>query len=583
VPRPRKPSAPVVPTTALVASAHRYVGKVPRIYSPSKEWQKRCYHHYRFCGEAQFAARYFGHAMGRAVLYATDQKGQRLESGPAVDHLDALFAGADGQAGMLETVGVHLVVAGECYLVGREIDGEDVWEVVSSMEIMDGPSGWQILTEEEGAWTKLEDKDIIIRVWKPAPERRWEADSPFRSMLPILDEVEWISRYIHSQTTSRLTGAGLLILPEEMTFPPPPPKDGKEQEYANEAEGFTLSLGSNMMAPIGNPDHPAAQVPLVITAPGEYIEHIKHLTFWTPLDENAMLIRDSALHRFAKGMDLPNEMIEGMSSNEGTGGGSSNGVSHWGAWMIEEQAIKMHIEPMLDVLVSALVVYYLRPLMPGSTDRIKADTTTLRLRPDRSEQAIELADRGWLKPSVAVIENNFDVSDMPDDEDLKKWLLMKWVVGSATPEMVLAAAEMLGIAMPDLAVPEVAPAPEMPELPPPPSLDDHPSRPRDPSESDYAVYEGLVLRALERAGNRLRNIHQTKTTGASWEAHTKIQANGETERCLEDAFPTAAVQLGEIRAAQVVPVLDAYCREIVESGQPYRRIDLIAWCQDEGL
>jgi hypothetical protein len=338
-----------------------------------------------------------------------------------------------------------------------------------------------------------------------------------------------------------------------------------------------------MMAPIGNPDHPAAQVPLVITAPGEYIEHIKHLTFWTPLDENAMLIRDSALHRFAKGMDLPNEMIEGMSSNEGTGGGSSNGVSHWGAWMIEEQAIKMHIEPMLDVLVSALVVYYLRPLMPGSTDRIKADTTTLRLRPDRSEQAIELADRGWLKPSVAVIENNFDVSDMPDDEDLKKWLLMKWVVGSATPEMVLAAAEMLGIAMPDLAVPEVAPAPEMPELPPPPSLDDHPSRPRDPSESDYAVYEGLVLRALERAGNRLRNIHQTKTTGASWEAHTKIQANGETERCLEDAFPTAAVQLGEIRAAQVVPVLDAYCREIVESGQPYRRIDLIAWCQDEGL
>lgn len=583
MPRPKRVSAPVVPTTALVASAHRYVGKVPRIYSPSKEWQKRCYHHYRFCGEAQFAARYFGHAMGRAVLYATDKDGIRLESGPAVEHLDALFAGADGQAGMLETVGVHLVVAGECYLIGRQIDGQDVWEVLATTEIMDGPQGWQILSHEAEAWLPLAGDDIIIRVWKPSPERRWEADSPFRSMLPILDQIEWLSRYIHSQTTSRLTGAGILVLPEEMTFPPPPPVDGKEQEVANEAEGFTLTLGHNMMAPIKNPDSPAAQVPLVITAPGEYIENIRHITFWTPLDENAQNMMEALLHRFARGMDLPNEMIEGMASNQGTGGGSSNGVSHWGAWMIEEQAIKMHIEPMLDVLVSALVVYYLRPLMPGSLDRIKADTSTLRLRPDRSQESIELADRGWLKEEIAVVENGFQPSDMPTQEERQQMLLWKIASGSATPEQIQAAWLLLGVDLPVAETPAVDTPSQPAELPPPPSLDDHPTRPRDPSESDYAVYEGLVLRALERAGNRLRNIHQTKTTGASWEAHTKIQANGQTDKCLEDAFPTAAVQLGEPLAARVVPVLDSYCREIVETGQPYRRSDLIAWCKGEGL
>lgn len=586
---PRKPkvqpaSRAVVPTTALVASAHRYVGKVPRIYSPSKEWQKRCYHHYRYCGEAQFAARYFGHAMSRAVLYVADAEGVRIREGQAHEDLLSLFAGSDGQAGMLESVGVHLVIAGECYIVGRQIDGVDTWEVLACTEIEDGAAGWRILSEEDGTWIPLDDDDIIIRIWKPSPDRRWEADSPFRSMLPILDEIEWLSRYIHSQTTSRLTGAGILLVPDEMTFPPPPPRDGKEQQYANEAEGFTLTLGHNMMEPIKNPDSPAAQVPLVITAPGEYLDSIKHLTFWTPLDENALQMRQAALHRFASGMDLPNEMVEGMSSNEGTGGGRSNGVSHWGAWMIEEQAIKMHIEPMLDVLTSALTVYYLRPLDSSySSLRILADTSTLRLRPDRSQEAIELADRGWLKESVAVAENGFRPEDMPDEEERKRWLLWKIAAGSATPEQIQAAMALLGIELPVSESPE-APSEQAPaELPPPPSLMDHPTRPRDPSESKYVVYEGLVLRALERAGNRLRSLANMKTTGHSWEAHTKIQANGKTADCFLDAFPTAPIQLGEAEALEVVPVLDSFCKELFEAGRPYDRSDLIAWCQEQGL
>jgi hypothetical protein len=520
--------------------------------------------------------------MGRASLYVADADGKKKTSGAAVDDLAALFAGADGQAGMLESVGVHLVVAGECYLVGREIDGADVWEVLSSMEIQDGSSGWQILNED-GLWIPLADNDTIIRVWKPKPDRRWEADSPFRSLLPILDQIEWLSRYIHSQTTSRLTGAGIIFLPEEMTFPPPPQKEGKEQEYANEAEGFTLTLGANMMEPIKDPASPAAQVPLVVTAPGEHIDKIKHVTFWTPLDENAQTLMESLLHRFARGMDLPNEMIEGMASNEGTGGGRSNGVSHWGAWMIEEQAIKMHIEPMLDVLVSALTVYYLRPLNQGSTDRVLADTSTLRLRPDRSQEAMELADRGWLKESVAVTENGFSVEDMPTDEERRTWLLWKIASGSATPEQIQAAMLLLGLRLP-VEPAEIESPPSTPaETPPPPSLEDHPIRPRDPSESPYGVYEGLVLRALERGGNRLRNLTQTKTTGHSWEAHTHIQANGQTETCLEDAFPTAVMQLGPEVAARVVPVLNAYCRKVFETQQPYRRSDLIAWCETEGL
>lgn len=582
MPRVKKASQPVVPTTALVASAHRYIGSVPRIYAPSKDWQKRTYHHYLICGEARFAARYFGHAMSRAVLYMADAKGSRLPDGAGLGLLDDLFAGADGQSGMLENVGVHLTVAGECYLVGREIDGADIWEVVSVMEIESGAGGWQILADDGSTWLPLSDDDVVIRVWIPRPDKRWEADSPFRSMLPVLDEIERLTRYIGSQTMSRLTGNGLLILPDTMTFPPPPEIDGKAQEYANDAESFMMTLGHMMSEALKGTGSAAEQVPGVITAPPEAIEHIKHLTFWTPLDENAREMRKDAIGRFALGMDLPPEMVLGMGSNEGTGGGNSNGVSHWGAWMIEEQAIKMHIEPMLDLLCGALTTYYYRPLAVGSTDIIKADTSALRLRPDRSAESLELYDRGLIKAEVVVRENGFEIEDMMSPEERKIWLLMKVASGSSTPEQVGAALAELGV---DLDVPEPAGEPVIEEprpTPPPPSLEEHPVRPKTPDpEGQLAVYEVLVLRTLERAGNRLRNIHQIKTAGKAYEAHCHIQANGSTDKALADAWDMAEMLLSSRRdAPDVIDMLDGYCRNLIEHGKAHTRVALANWCEN---
>ena len=80
-------------------------------------------------------------------------------------------------------------------------------------------------------------------------------------------------------------------------------------------------------------------------------------------------------------MDLPREQIMGMSSNSGTGGGNSNGVSHWGAWQIEESTIKFHIEPMLELICNALTIGYLRPLTEAVDTFVTYNTKKLRLRP----------------------------------------------------------------------------------------------------------------------------------------------------------------------------------------------------------
>ena len=48
----------------------RYDGQTARIYTENdRECQKQCYRHYRICGEARFAATFFGHALARTVLY----------------------------------------------------------------------------------------------------------------------------------------------------------------------------------------------------------------------------------------------------------------------------------------------------------------------------------------------------------------------------------------------------------------------------------------------------------------------------------------------------------------------------------
>src|SRR5262245_51056539 len=334
---PRRRSGPdvVIPPTAMVASATRYPGRAARIYQPRQNWQAECYRHYAICGEARFAANFFGNAVSRAVLsvaHIVDGEPTATTTGAAPVALADLFDGKDGQTQMLSAIGTHLTIAGECYLIGRTIeDTTDVWEVVAITEIRVTGNSWQIDYGNGEPPIDLTERDVVIRLWLPSPANRIEADSPFRALLPILSEIEWLTRHVFAQITSRLAGAGILMLPQGLTFPPAPGQDGQEVEASNEANAFMLALADAMLNPIAEPDSPSAVVPIVVTAPDDAIDKAKLLQFWSELDSASMSLRDEAIRRFALGMDLPPEQVLGMASNTGTGGGTSTGVSHWGA------------------------------------------------------------------------------------------------------------------------------------------------------------------------------------------------------------------------------------------------------------
>lgn len=607
MPRQRSAAAPaVIPTTALVASAARYPGKVGRIYIKTQDWQRECYRHFAICGEARFAAKYMGHAVSRAVLIVQQQTpdGRRtVREGPATVLLAELFAGSAGQEEMLELLGEHLTIAGECYVVGRhDAAGNDVWEVVSVVEMNVQGTGWQINYGDGTTPIDLTEDDAVIRVWIPDPERKMMADSPFRALLPILREIEYLTLHVFSQVRSRLAGAGILFVNQDIDFPPPPDQPGRTDDKgeavvpANKAEGLMVVLADAMSTAIGDQSHPSAQVPIVVTIPGELVGKAAELmTFWSELDEHSKDLRDEAIQRFALGMDLPRESILGMSSNSGTGGGTSNGVSHWGAWQIEEQTIKLHIEPLLDAIVNALTISFLRPgLSDAGAENLLIwyDLTRLRMRPDRSGEALELYDRGLLKAEVAVRENGFSAEDMMDEAEHRTWLTVKIASGSATPEQVQAALTLLGVQLPTSPIPttiretvpiqpDQAPAPQ---LPPAPSLLDHPENPRTPDERAaaglVAACDALVYRALEKAGNRLRQ-QGMKPACPSHETHLHVKANGSTQRILDGAWSCARPVLADLtdEPDKVIEALERYVVTLVNEQSPHSKQRLAGWLE----
>lgn len=578
--QPRRREA-VIPTASLVASAVHYQGKVGRIYQPQQDWQREAYRHYGINGMARYAANYYGNALSRAVLSIgkRDKKGvvKPSTTGAAFQRLTELFNGKDGQAQMLKALGVHLTVAGECFLVGRAVEGEDTWEIVSILEMRVNGDRWSIDYGDGMLPVVLNDKDVVIRIWNPNPARRIEADSPFRSLLSVLAEMEWLQRHTFAQLQSRIAGAGILWMPQGVSFPPPVDKDGNPVEVpGGDAMAFMTMLGQAMAKAIEDPSAASALVPIIAMLPDESLGKQDLMHFWSELDAQTKEMRQEAGIAFALGMDLPPEKVLGMGSNTGTSGGNSNGVSHWGAWQIDEDTIKMHIEPMLELVANALTIGYIRPLTEDPSDVVLYSTEGLKLRPDRSKESIELHVMGALKREVMLRENGFDPdTDMMTEEEYAEHLLRKIASGSSTPEQVAAAAAELGVVLP-AGPSQAAPRQARPD----PSLEDHPTRPRTPEESPYtlttllAASEPLVFRALERAGNRIKNKVGVKVDGVpAYEMHTLYQTNGEADAFLDDAWSCAPQVLAGLaeHPDKVISTLDAYCRVLMAERSPHTR------------
>ncbi len=491
---------------ALTAAGRRLPSNPDRTsYSRSERgWQDQTWRFYDLIGEYRYACDWVGNILSKASLYVA-KDGERIrEPADAADYVFSLFGGPEAQGQMLRELGIHMTVAGEAYLVGVVVDDVEVWRVVAATELSARAGRYYAHSKE----IKTDSgKPFLARVWRPHPRKWKDATSPSRAVLPILSELDALTKRIFAEIDSRLAGAGVFFVPSEMSIPTSttPPENGIEQPST--ATLFQDRLSEAMMTALSDREDASAMVPIVVTAPGEHIGNVKHQTFWSPLDEKSIELRTEAIRRLALGLDMPPEVLTGVAD-----------VNHWTAWSVEEGAIKAHAEPLLALICDSLTEAYLRPLLledgmdvaEASTYTISADTSQMRLRPNRSKEAFELYDRMEIDGDALRRETGFDNGDAPTQAELRDLFLRKVASGSTTPELVAAALRALGVPV-NAAAGSAPPT----EARPSPSLVDHPDQgppdgPQQPTQTPpgddglLGASEVMVYRALERAGNRLR-------------------------------------------------------------------------------
>lgn len=436
------------PANAIVAAAsrlHRNSSAFGNTRIPKQSWQMEAWRQLEINGELAYSATWMSNSLERCRLLVADvdpDTGKVLKETKDADVLDivkGLISSPGCMAEMLSNLAVQLFIPGDCYVIAESgSDGRfSKWYTVSIDEISMVGTNQVMIDDGSGVPRYLStESNLIIRVWHKHPRRSWEANSPTRSALPVLREIEEYGRYINAVISSRLAGAGIMGVPNEMNFPTPP--EGLQPGET----AFMSYLTKAMLAPISDLSDPSAVVPIVIEAPAEALGKIVWIV--NPQGELTAVpaeLRDSAIARLSVALDLPAEVIAGK--------GTAN---HWGQWALEEQAIKLHIEPLMILICASLTEGFLTPALRAAGLDPAAftfwfDSADLVLRPDRGQDAKDNYDRGTISGDALNRETGFNEFDQPTGEEkaLKDILKLVALSPTAADALLPVIAKLMGL------------------------------------------------------------------------------------------------------------------------------------------
>lgn len=528
---------------------------------PAEKWAEDAWRFYDEIGEARFGANWMGNALSRVALIAAappvmpgdeptvidpnevDENGNNVWTPlqlRAVELVAMIAGGPVGQGQMLSAFGVNLTVAGAAVLVieppldDPESDEFVSWEVysVDQVRLAPGTTDQVQIQVADNAWRDAHPLARIARVWRKHPRKSWQADSPFRGVLRVLRQISLLEGSTDAAAESRLAGAGLLLLPTEIEFP-----DGQGAPHsASEGEGegngdderdpserFVESFSQAMTVPLADRASAASVVPLILQLDSNYLDKVKHISFSTPFAENTEALMNLAIRRLALGMDMPPEALLGLSE-----------TNHWNAWKIGDESVTLHIDPAAEIVSFGLTQAWLLDALrsegfenPEREVMVWHDTTSLRVRPDRSGSATQAYDRIELSGAAFRRELGFAEDDAPDETE-RRWRLLvqtsrnspRLAPGILVALGVLSEAEAAGLAPPDTDDDDGRSADAEPPLVngdgegPPPEPDSDPAADGDPPEILGALVavacDEVIFRALERAGARLRSLARSR-------------------------------------------------------------------------
>lgn len=441
-------------------------------------WQRESWHFYDVVPELRTACRVTGRAMGqcRLVLARLSSEGEPVpfdfsldeETGepsnpedyhhPGRKMLAAFAGGADGQRELLDAIGVALTVPGEVILVGsldqvnRDMADDFTRMQAYSTEQVQSSAGRVVVRLDESrradrplASASESESDptavTAIRVWRPHPKMTYLADSAARSALPVLREIEGYDNHNKANLLSRLAGAGILFIPEDMQLPGTPAK--QEPGVEAQVDPFLLYLMEVIKIAIKERDSAAALAPIMVRATREDIEAVKHLTFSTPFDEKVSENRKEAVGRLGVAVDMPGEMLTGYGA-----------LQHWTGALVTDDWKGGYLAELMGFASGAITRGWFYPAMvaDGHGDLesdviIWYDDSSVRTIENTGPEAQGAYDRGEISGDAYRRALGYNEGDAPTEEEfilqVVKTLLLK------APSMAPLLLPMVGVTVTD--------------------------------------------------------------------------------------------------------------------------------------
>ena len=367
----------------LVASVRRHEGRNVEFGATRRSaWQARAWNYWGMLGELHYPTSQLARhvtRMGWNITvdgYTLDSNSELGET-PETDLFFEAVAGGVGKHEAIRNLALSLQVAGECWYVQRE----GSWKVLSVVD----PKLNEALYDSDAIRLQAKTSD---------PRDSRFAESAFMAVLGPAEELLTLEALSRSQTRARISQAGILFRPKEVTFDDDDDPFGKELEEA-------------MTAPIADEHHPASLTPLDIEVPADMIEKFRHMVFSRPYDEHLHERIERATRRIAIALDIPPELLTGVAD-----------LNHWTAWLTQEDTNRSHVEP-LAARVGEVFEVAGEVLEIGSNITVVPDASELLARRSTVRDAMDSARLGavglaYVREAIGATDD-----DKPTAEDLR--------------------------------------------------------------------------------------------------------------------------------------------------------------------
>lgn len=579
----------------------------------NRDWQIEAWRLYDLIPELHKLTGRIGDSVAKARLYVTEVDETGEETGEVTDErirrLAAIPLGTGAQRDdCLRLAGIMLAVGGECWIVGEGAAqspelAEGSWFVVTGAAFSKTGDDVKVRRPQQrggDTLTLTDGVDILIRCWRPHPNDTDQADSFTRSAIVPLREIELLTKREFAELDSRLTGAGIMFLPEGVDFP-------REPEDPEGLTGFMALLQRTAAASMTDQSSASAMVPIMATVPeGTDLGSLKDglVNFWSPLSAEIGEMKDKAIIRVAASAEIPAEVVSGM--------GDAN---HWSAWLLSDEGIRWigtYLALVSDALTRGFLQLAIPRVAPGADPKHYAyafDTSALAAKPNRLEDALRLRDQFLINDEETVRAAAFDPAVMPSVQERAVLILLKAV--QTQPDMMLdpEVQRLLGLpAIKSVGLPATAdqnadtedPDPEAQDGPP--NGGEAPEQPDETAEIEAALTRRIalaahtplalpsaetvfnaacklmVMRALELAGGRLATPQERRPSGR-WghvprhELHAYVGpiSRDRAAQVTEGAWihlPMAAADLG-VDPGQLQQLLGGYVVELLMQGRAH--------------